>query len=425
MTSTTPTTTTTTARRWPRPAEGTWTEHYPELGTGPVSFDDCVSPELYELEREAIFERAWLNVGRVEDVPRTGSYFTKEIAITGASIVVVRGSDGEVRAFHNVCRHRGNKLVWNDFPREETSGACRQFTCKYHGWRYDLGGALTFVQQEGEFFDLDKSTRGLAPVHCEVWNGFVFVNLDPSPRQGLREFLGPMLGGLDGYPFDRLTERYDFVADNNSNWKLFADAFQEYYHVPALHPQQVPIAVRNPEGGFECAHFQCDGPHRVVSTAGPRRWTLDPAYMYPIERATRSGLVGPWEAPDIGPVPAGVNPGGVEPWGISNFQIFPNVELLIYSTGWYLLYRYWPTSPGTHRFEGTLRFAPARTARERIEHEVAAVVFKEFALQDAGMLGGTQAALETGVLDDFVLNDQEILVRHFHKVVADWVEAGR
>ena len=65
--------------RWPKPAEGSWTEHYPELGTGPVSFRDSTSPEFYELEREAIFKRAWLNVGRVEELPRVGSYFTKEI----------------------------------------------------------------------------------------------------------------------------------------------------------------------------------------------------------------------------------------------------------------------------------------------------------------------------------------------------------
>jgi nitrite reductase/ring-hydroxylating ferredoxin subunit len=410
--------------RWPRPTEGSWTEHHPELGTGPVSFDDCVSPEFYELEREAIFKRAWLNVGRVEDLPRKGSYFTKEIDIASASVLVVRGLDDEVRAFHNVCRHRGNKLVWNEFPREESQGWCRKFTCKYHGWRYDLEGALDFVQQEDEFFDIDTATLGLAPVHCDVWNGFVFVNLDAEPRQSLREFLGPLICGLDDYPFDRMTERYDFVADNNSNWKLFSDAFQEYYHVPALHPQQVPIAVRNPEGGFECAHFQCEGPHRVVSTAGPRRWTLAPEFMYPIELATKSGLVGPWHSPDVGDLPAGLNPGGVEPWGISNFQIFPNTEVLIYG-GWYLIYRYWPTSPSSHHFEATLAFQPARTVRERVEHEVASVVFKEFALQDAGMLGGTQAALETGVLHEFHLNDQEVLVRHFHKVVADWVTAYR
>jgi hypothetical protein len=150
---------------------------------------------------------------------------------------------------------------------------------------------------------------------------------------------------------------------------------------------------------------------------------MDPEYMYPIERVTRSGLVGPWRTPETH-LPAGVNPGGIESWGISNFQIFPNLEILIYG-GWYLLYRYWPTSHNTHKFEAYTAFHPARSVRERIEHEVAAVVLKEFALQDAGMLGGTQAALETGVVDDFPLSDQEILVRHLHKEVVDWVDEYR
>ena len=157
--------------------------------------------------------------------------------------------------------------------------------------------------------------------------------------------------------------------------------------------------MRQPNAGFDCGHFQIDGPHRLVSTAGTRRWLLAPEYMYPIERATKSGLVGPWRTPDIGELPvAGLNPGGIEPWGISNFQIFPNIEILIYG-GWYLLYRYWPTSHNTHRFEAYTFFHPAGSVRERIEHEVAAVVLKEFALQDAGMLGGTQAALEYGIVD--------------------------
>lgn len=129
----------------------------------------------------------------------------------------------------------------------------------------------------------------------------------------------------------------------------------------------------------------------MVSTAGRRRWLSPPEYMYPIERATESGLVGPWRTPDIGQLPPGLNPVGIEPWGISNF---------------YLL------------LSG---FSPARLVRERIQHEVASVVLKEFALQDAGMLGGTQAALEYGIVDEFPLNDQEILVRHLHKVVVDWV----
>ena len=81
----------------------------------------------------------------------------------------MKGKDGEVRAFYNMCRHRGNKLVWNDYPKEETSGTTRQFVCKYHAWRYDLDGACSFVQQEQEFFDLDKEDYGL--VRCTATSG--------------------------------------------------------------------------------------------------------------------------------------------------------------------------------------------------------------------------------------------------------------
>ncbi|GAA5061337.1 aromatic ring-hydroxylating oxygenase subunit alpha [Nocardia callitridis] len=401
------------ATNWPKPAEGSWTEHYPHLGTGPISFHDSVSPEFYALECEAIFRRAWLNLARVEELSAPGDFMTREIPSAESSLLLVRGEDGRIRAFHNVCPH-GTKLVWKDHFDAETTGNVGHFRCRCHRWRYRLDGT---VDQDG-----GPERAELRAVHCDIWNGFVFVNVDHEPRQSLRDFLGPMVTALDGYPFEKLTERYDFVADNNSNWKIFADAFQEYYHVPSLHAQQVPSAVRVPNAEFTCAHFQIDGPHRVVSTAGARRWTLPAEYMYPIERATRSGLVGPWETPDIGPLPAGLNPGNIDPWGISNFQIFPNLEILIYG-GWYLLYRYWPTSHNTHRFEAYTAFTPARTVRERVEHEVASVVLKEFALQDAGMLGGTQAALETGIVREFPLNDQEILVRHLHKEVGDWVRA--
>nr|MDT0663629.1 hypothetical protein [Micromonospora sp. DSM 115978] len=76
--------------RFPKPPEGSWTEHYPALGTGPVSYEDSITPEFYEREKEAIFKRAWLNVGRVEQLPRVGSYFTKDVQAARASIIVVR-----------------------------------------------------------------------------------------------------------------------------------------------------------------------------------------------------------------------------------------------------------------------------------------------------------------------------------------------
>jgi glycine betaine catabolism A len=414
--------------RYPKPAEGSWTRHYPHLGTGPVSYEDSTSPDFYELEREAIFKRAWLHVGRVEQVPRNGSYFTREIAVVGTSIILVR--DGEdVRAFHNICRHRGNKLVWSDFPGEETNGTARQFTCKYHGWRYGLDGSCAFVQQESEFFDLDTSDFGLVPVHCDVWAGFIFVNFSPEPTQSLREFLGPMISGIEDYPFAEMTDRYVFRVECQSNWKVYADSLVEFYHAPVLHSGQHPSALRPrlSEMGFEAPHYQLEGPHGLLTTAGSihRGWEMPPEMLKPSDRVTRSGLFGPWEKPQIDQLPSGVNPATIDPWGLTEFHCFPNLEIVIWESGWYSAYQFWPTSVNSVVFDGYLCSLPATSASERVGREMAAAAFKEYALQDANTLEATQMALESGAIDGFPLNDQEVLVRHLHQTVADWVDAYR
>ena len=411
--------------RFPKPPEGSWTEHY-ELGTEPMSYEDSISPEFFELEREAIFKRAWLNVGRVEQLPRNGSYFTKELAVARTSVIIVRDREGQVRAFHNMCRHRGNKLVWNDFPKEETSGISRQFVCKYHGWRYDLDGSCSFVQQEQEFFDLDKADYGLVPVHCDVWAGFIFINLAKAPEQNLTEFLGPMVTALENYPFDLQSERWFYRSPVSANWKLYLDAFQEFYHAPILHAKQTPtdLSVPMQQAGFEAPYYGIDGPHRVVSTAGIFPWNLAPNQLKPMEILTRSGLFGPWDMPDLNfeQKPAGLNPAGCDPWGLDSFQIFPNFVILIWGQSWYLTYHYWPTASNQHIFEGTLYFVPAKTARERVAHELAALSFKEYGHQDANTLEATQTMLESRVLDRFPLGDQEVLCRHLHKVTGEWVD---
>jgi phenylpropionate dioxygenase-like ring-hydroxylating dioxygenase large terminal subunit len=409
-----------------KPAVGSWTQQYPELGTAPVDYTDSIDPAYYEAEREAIFRRSWLNVGRVERLPRVGSYFTKELAVAGTSLILVKGADREIRAFHNLCRHRGNKLVWNDFPGEETAGSCRQFTCKYHAWRYSLAGELTFVQQEQEFFDLDKSQYGLKSVRCEIWEGFIFVNLDPDAAP-LLDYLGELAKGIEGYPFGEMTEVYTYKAEVGSNWKLFIDAFAEFYHAPVLHQRQ---AVKDEADkllnvGFEALHYDLKTPHSMISTWGGMAPPKDPTMVKPIERTLRSGLFGPWDRPNIGgldPLPAGLNPARHKAWGIDAFHFFPNFMLLVWAPGWYLTYHYWPTAVNRHIFEASLYFVPARNARERLAQELAGVTFKEYALQDANTLEATQTMLESRAVSEFPLNDQEILLRHLHKVTGDWVK---
>ncbi|MGW1497877.1 aromatic ring-hydroxylating oxygenase subunit alpha [Streptomyces mirabilis] len=408
-----------------KPEAGSWTEQYPELGTSPMNYEDSIDPAYYEAEREAIFKRTWLNVGRVEQVPKPGHYFTKELAAAGTSLIIVRGRDQQIRAFHNVCRHRGNKLVWNDFPGEEVKGTCRQFTCKYHAWRYDLTGKLTFVQQEGEFFDLDKDDYGLKEVACDIWEGFVFVNFDP--QQGLRKYLGDMAKGLEGYPFHEMTDVFTYKAEIGSNWKLFIDAFAEFYHAPVLHQKQATKeeAEKLLGYGFEALHYELHSPHSMISSWGGMAPPKDPSMVKPIERELRSGLFGPWDRPDIAgldPLPAGVNPARHRSWGTDSFVLFPNFMLLLWAPGWYLTYHYWPTAVDKHLFEANLYFVPAKTARDRLAQELTAVTFKEYALQDGNTLEATQTMLKGRYVTDFPLNDQEILLRHLHKVVRDYVK---
>ena len=301
--------------KFDKPAEGSWTEHFPDLGTGPISYEDSISPEHYELERKAIFGRTWLNVGRVEQVPRPGSYFTKELDVADTSLIIVRGLDGQIRAFHNICRHRGNKLVWNDFPGEETQGTCRQFTCKYHGWRYGTDGACTFVQQESEFFDLDRADLGLVPVHVDVWEGFIFVNLDTGDADtvaGLPRFVRRRARGLP-------VRRDDPGAQVPGRRARQLEAVHRRVRrvlprtrsaLEAVHRRRSPQAVGY---GYEGLHYDIDGPHGMQSTWGGMAPPKDPNMVKPIERVLRSGNFGAWDRPDIpglDPLPAGVNPSG-------------------------------------------------------------------------------------------------------------------
>jgi hypothetical protein len=202
------------------------------------------------------------------------------------------------------------------------------------------------------------------------------------------------------------------------------DAFQEFYHAPILHAGQTPPAWSRMamQAGFEAPHYQIDGPHRLVTTSGIRPWELADDQRKPMEVITRSGLFGPWEAPDLGEFPAGVNPGRANPWGLDSFQLWPNFTILLWKQNWYLTYHYWPTSHNTHTFEGTLYFVPATTPRERLAHEMAALSFKEFGLQDANTLEATQTMLESRAQGTFPLCDQEVLCRHLHQVAREWVD---
>ena len=162
-----------------------WRSRFPELGVEPLSIEPIVSGDLFELERERIFKRVWLKVGRVEELPGPGCFKVKRIDVAGTSVILIRGKDGTIRAFHNVCPHRGNRVIPE--TDNETFGKARAdyLTCRFHGWVFDSTGAVRNVPSLEKFPPyFDQCDYGLKPVSCDVWEGFIFINLNPEPRQG-------------------------------------------------------------------------------------------------------------------------------------------------------------------------------------------------------------------------------------------------
>ena len=398
-----------------KPAPGTWTEAF-DLPTGPLSQKDSYDQEFFEMEKEAVFKRSWLHLGRVERLPRNGTYFTSELEFLGVSVLVTRGMDGEIRAFHNVCSHRGNKLMWDEYPNKESSGSCRQFACKYHGWRYDLDGEVSYVHNAPEFFDLEAAALKLPEIHCDVWNGFIFICLDSEPRQTLREFLGGVTR-LDDYPFEKMTSYQQIEGPVNSNWKLLMDAFQELYHVPYVHSKMnnpgVP-ATGSDKVPFMMPKFFVYGKHRLYTSSGPLG-NFAVRNNRPLDDMFGSDFYGPVNAPDIGDRGEGCNPAKIENWGLDSWQIYPNLCILTWGfRNWYITYQYWPVTATTHKLTWNLYFVPAKTARERIAQEHAVLSGREFAIQDAGAVDALQAGIQTGAYDDYQFCDQEVLARHLH-----------
>jgi phenylpropionate dioxygenase-like ring-hydroxylating dioxygenase large terminal subunit len=264
------------------------------------------------------------------------------------------------------------------------------------------------------------------PVRADVWAGFIFVNLDTTDTTPLKEYLGVLAEGIADYPFHKMTQVHRYRAEVKSNWKLFIDAFAEFYHAPVLHAKQAVVEEsRKLQGvGYEALAYQVEGPHGMVSSWGGMSPPKDLNMVKPIERVLRSGLFGPWDSPDLGmeELPPGLNPARHKAWGTDSFLFFPNFMLLVWKPGWYLTYHYWPTSYHSHIFEGTVYFVPPRSARERLAQELAVVTFKEYALQDGNTLEATQTMLESRAVTEFPLNDQEVLLRLLHTTARNYVD---
>ena len=183
-------------------APGRWARKYPHLGQEPLPVTPYVDPAYYEKEKAQIFKKQWLYVSLERELPEPGSYKVRRLDCADTSVIIIRGKDGAIRAFHNACSHRGNTVVTES--GQETYGHNRAgiVTCRFHGWVYNAQGELVNVPHEDRFYScFDKASNGLTEVHCDTWAGFVFVNVDPGPVQSLKDFLGGYADHFGGFDF--------------------------------------------------------------------------------------------------------------------------------------------------------------------------------------------------------------------------------
>jgi Rieske 2Fe-2S family protein len=247
------------------------------FGQSTLSGEYFSSDEIFQIERERIFHRSWLLAGHVSQLASPGSFFLFEL--DRESVMVVRGVDGEIRAFHNLCRHRGSRLCG------DPSGVLgKAIQCPYHAWTYGLDGALRAAPNMTEVPGFDKGDYPLLPVALAEWEGLLFVNLaaDPVPFAEALPGLSPKFAE---WRLADLRSVHQSRYEVEANWKLFFHNYSECYHCPGVHPHLNkltpyrntendldegpvlggPMWMSNPEGSMTIGGARCAVPFPGLS----------------------------------------------------------------------------------------------------------------------------------------------------------------
>ena len=369
------------------------------LGTDPVAARYYHDPEWFELERKAIFMRSWINVGHVCELPEPGSFIRREIEFARASVIITRGKDGAINAFHNACTHRGTQIV------SEPCGKKNTFSCPYHMWTFGTDGRLISAPDFERFYT-DKESVALKKVAVDTCGGLIFICMEP--RESLAEYLGDMGPRLENLAVAQATEFHEYVYEIDANWKLTYDNFQENYHLRFIHPRTAgPGCWEDNPFGYPSA-FTLNGRHRTQTISTNPDPQVTPLQMLPhmrlIPRLMQDGLMG-------------------RPDDRNYFALFPNFFLLC-TPGNHFLHTVMPISAEKSR--GVIRLywsGKDQTAGVRYAREAIMATTRDIHSEDVAVIQAGQRGLSCGALEHVHFMEKEILCRHLIKVVEDTVEA--
>ncbi len=370
----------------------------PDLGNAPVPAAAYYDPAWFELERQAVFLRTWFPCGHICELPESGSFIRREFEFARASLLITRGKDGAIRAFHNACTHRGTQLT------EAESGKQPSFSCRYHMWTFGSDGALLSAP-EFEKFGLNKKDCGLKQVACEVHAGLIFVNFDKAAKQNLLEFLGDLAEPMTHVPCAHATHFSEYVYEINANWKLTYDNFQENYHLRFIHPNSAKagLGADNPFGyPIEMALHD---PHRtqtIWSNADASK-ELTPGQMLGFGAGAKAAMRG--DVPE-------------NPHNRTYFALFPSFFMLG-SSGNNFSHTVYPISAEKSR--GVIRIywiGEDETAGTRFAREYTTATTRDIHSEDISVIEAGQRGLSSGALEQVHFQEQEVLCRHLYMMVA-------
>ncbi|MGA7923525.1 MAG: aromatic ring-hydroxylating dioxygenase subunit alpha [Thermoplasmata archaeon] len=349
-------------------------------------------PNVFGAEMEKLFYRNWLCVGRDEDLPVPGDYLVRPIG--NESLLFLRGTDGKVRGFYNVCRHRGTRLV----TASEGSGL-RTIVCPYHSWTYGSDGRLNGAPHTRELEGFRREEYGLVPVRMDAWGGFLWANLDPD-APALRDEYGAFFDEVSRFPIEQLRRASRTVYEVEANWKILVENYSECYHCAPVHPELNRIT--HYLSGENVDFFLRDGVHRKHA-GGTMTFAGDYTAM------TRSGYS---KRPPL-PGMTAEDRKQVKYW-----VLFPNLFFSL-DPDYLMIHRTWPISPSHSRVENDFLFHPETISQPGFDASDAVGIWDEINRQDWHVCELAQAGTRSRMWHGGRYSEQEALVHDFDQVVRD------
>lgn len=383
------------------------------LGKSPVSVESMASPAYFEVEKKAVFAPSWLLVGRESDVPAIGDYFVKRVDPWNTSLIISRAKDKKIYAFHDVCTHRGMRVIGS-----EQTGNRKAFTCGAHGWVFGLDGKLVDVPDRQSFYDFDETRLGLTPVAVDIWEGFIFVRRDAQAGESLKEFLGEVYSGYEGYFDDSFFHKVDqYVGDIHMNYKFWLDSSVEAYHAGCVHIQN--NTGQNAKSGtvlsLAASAVRLYKRHRIVGIpVGIGERDLAPCEAL---AAKFGGPITPYDPRlQARSIPPALNANSDPNWAFDILELYPNAIMFL-SKAMYAVITLWPISVDRCRIAVDIYMTEPENAAERVALEYGLVSLRDVMREDINVAEACTDALTSGAIKEVYFSDQEIAVRHSYAVV--------